>query len=131
MTCRLLTLLAALALGACSTTAEVEGQETRVNIWLTAPHLAESGGSIQALIYVGPYKVVEGPVHFPKGSPTVNLTPLYIGAGPRDVSAVLGDGRFSARDSVGIERESWIQVILVGNALRIEFDDEQPDPWGE
>ncbi len=127
----MLTIVAALALAACSTTAEVEGQETRVNIWLTAPHLAQNGGRINALIYVGPYKVVEGPVDFPQGTPTVNLTPLYIGAGTRDVSAVLAGGRFSARESVEIERESWIRVTLVENRISIEFDDEQPDPWGK
>jgi hypothetical protein len=125
-----LSLLTVLALGACSTTAEVEGRETRVNVWLTVPSLAQEGGRIDALIYVGPYKVVEGPVDFPKGSPTVNLTPLFIGSGSRDVSAVLGGGRYSARDTVQIEQESWIRVTLVDGRLRIDFDDEQPDPWG-
>ena len=128
---RHLTLIAALTLGACATTAEVEGQETRLNVWLTVPALAENGGRIDALIYVGPYKVVEGPVDFPKGTPTVNLTPLYLGAGRRDVSVVLAGGRYSARDSVTVERESWIRVTLIDSSLRIDFDDEQPDPWGK
>ncbi|MDJ0523205.1 MAG: hypothetical protein QNJ90_14135 [Planctomycetota bacterium] len=127
----LLTVLSLLLLAACSTTAEVEGQQTRVNVWLTVPSLAENGGRIEALVYVGPYKVVEGPVDFPKGTPTVNLPPLFIGAGSREVSAVLGGGRFSARESVSIERESWIQIVLTGNSVRIDFDDEQPNPWGE
>lgn len=126
----LLSILTVLALGACSTTAEVEGRETRVNVWLTVPSLAQEGGRIDALIYVGPYKVVEGPVDFPKGTPTVNLTPLFIGAGSRDVSAVLGNGRHSARDTVNIQQESWIRVALIDGRLRIDFDDEQPDPWG-
>jgi len=128
---RLLTVLAALLVAACATTAEVEGQETRVNVWLTVPSLAENGGRIDALIYVGPYKVVEGPVDFPKGTPTVNLPPLFIGAGRRDVSAVLAGGRFSAREAVTVARESWIRVTLVDDRLRIDFDEEQPDPWGK
>jgi len=127
---RPLALLLALALAACATTSEVEGRETRVNVWLTVPRLAKEGGTIQALIYVGPYKVVEGPVDFPKGTPTVNLTPLYIGAGPRQVSAVLAAGRFSARASVTIEKESWIHITLVDGALDIDLTDEQPDAWG-
>ncbi len=127
---RALCLLAVLTVSACTSTSEVEGRETRVNVWLTVPHLAKEGGTIEALIYVGPYKVVEGPVDFPKGSPTVNLPPLFIGAGPRDVSAVLAGGRFSARDAVTIEGESWIRITLLDGSLDIDLEDEQPDPWG-
>ncbi len=128
---RILPLALLLLLAACSTTSDVEGRETRVNVWLTAPHLAKDGGTLEALIYVGPYKVVEGPVAFPKGTPTVNLTPLFIGSGSREVSVVLAGGRFSARETVQVERESWIQVVLVDGRVGIKLEDEQPDPWAE
>ena len=68
---------------------------------------------------------------FPKGTPTVNLTPLFIGSGPREVSAVLAGGRFSARETVEIEKESWIQITLVDGRVGIQLEDEQPDPWAE
>lgn len=133
MTGRLLLVLAlALAAPACGSNAtfEVEGRETPVHAWLTVPHLAEAGGRIDALIYVGPHKVVQGPVVFPQGSPTVNLPPLYIRAGTYDVAAVLDGGRFSVRERITVVRESWVQVVLRGGRIRIDYDDRQPDPWG-
>lgn len=128
----LLLLLLALAAPACGgrSTWEVENRETQLNCWLTVPHLAENGGRIDALIYVGPYKVVQGPVVFPKGSPTVNLPPIFIRAGRYDVAAVLDGGRFSVREQIDIVRESWVQVALCDGRIRIEYDDKQPNPWG-
>lgn len=115
---------------ACTHSYDVERRETRVNVWLTVPELAEQGGRIDALIYVGPYKVVQGPVIFPKGTPTVNLPPLYIRGGRRDVAAVLDGGRYSVRESVDVRGECWVQVILRNGRLTIAEDDEQPDPRG-
>ncbi len=123
----------ALALGApacASHSFDVEGRETQINIWLTVPHLAAEGGTIDALVYIGPYKVVQGPVVFEKGSPTVNLPPLFIRSGAYDVAAVLDGGRFSVRENLDIEDESWVQVVLRDNRITLEYDDEQPDPWG-
>ena len=122
--------LLALCAPACAHSYDVEGRETRVNVWLTVPELAEGGGQVEALIYVGPYKVVQGPVVFTKGSPTVNLPPLFIRSGTRDVAAVLDGGRYSVREAVEIEGESWLQIILRDGRLSIEYDDDQPDPWG-
>ncbi len=132
MTGRLLLILAlSLAAPACgSHSFDVEGRETPVNVWLTVPELAAEGGSIDALIYIGPYKVVQGPVVFEKGSPTVNLPALYLRAGGYDVAAVLDNGRVSVRERVQIESESWVQIILRGNRLILEYDERQPDPWG-
>lgn len=132
MTLRALSIvLLALAASACgSHSFEVEGRETQVNAWLTVPHLAEQGGRIDALIYIGPYKLVQGPVVFQKGNPTVNLPPLFLRAGSYDAAAVLDGGRFSVRERLDIESESWVQVVLRNNQIRIEFSERQPDPWG-
>jgi hypothetical protein len=113
----------------CAHSFDVENRETRVNVWLTAPHLAAEGGTLYALIYVGPYKVVEGPVKFTKGGPTVNLPPLYIRGGNRKVTAVLAKGRFNVATQVEIEEESWIQVVLSNGKARIDFAETQPNPW--
>jgi hypothetical protein len=126
----LIILILAIGAPACAHSFDVEARETRINLWLTVPHLAKEGGTIEALIYVGPYKVVQGPVVFEKGSPTVNLPPLFIRAGSYDVAAVLDGGRFSVRENLDIEDESWVQVVLRENRITLEYDDEQPDPWG-
>ena len=128
----LLMLLLALAAPACGSrsTFDVENRETQVNVWLTVPDLCNRGGSVEALIYVGPYKVVQGPIVFQQGSPTVNLPPLFIRAGRYDVAAVLDGGRYSVREQIDITRESWVQVILSGGRIRIDYSDRQPDPWG-
>jgi len=126
----LIILVLALGAPACAHSFDVEARETRINVWLTVPHLAKEGGTINALIYVGPYKVVQGPIVFEKGSPTVNLPPLFIRSGSYDVAAVLDGGRFSVRENLDIEDESWVQVILRDTRISLEYDDEQPDPWG-
>ena len=128
----LLMLLLGLAMPACGgrSTWEVENRETQVNVWLTAPDSCQQAHNLDALIYIGPYKVVQGPVHFPEGTPTVNLPPVFIRAGCYDVAAVIDGGRFSVRERIDIRKESWVQVILRGNRLRIDYDEKQPDPWG-
>lgn len=114
----------------CSHTWDVERRETPVHVWLTAPELARAGGQLSALVYVGPYKVVQGPVQFAEGGPTVNLPTLFIRSGEREVSAVIDRGRASARTTVEIEDESWIQIIVTGNAVSIRKTEAQPSPWG-
>ena len=128
----LLILALALCTAGCGSTStfEVEGRETQVNVWLTAPDFCQHGGRVDALIYIGPYKVVQGPVEFPQGTPTVNLPPLFIRAGCYDVAAVLDGGRYSVRERIDITRQGWVQVILRGGRIRIDYDDKQPDPWG-
>jgi hypothetical protein len=123
-------LILAIGAPACAHSFDVEGRETQINVWLTVPHLAKEGGTIDALVYVGPYKVVQGPVVFAKGSPTVNLPPIFIRAGAYDIAAILDGGRFSVRENLDIEDESWVQVVLRENRITLEYDDEQPDPWG-
>lgn len=125
----LLGLLALLATS-CGHTYEVEGRETRVNIWLTAPAIAAEGGSIQALIHVGPYKVVDGPVLFPKGVNTVILPPVYVRAGQRKVSTVLGGGRYSATSNIGLQHESWLDITLRNRALKVVFTEIEPSRIG-
>ncbi len=132
---RLVWLLAGVAMAvglttSCSPTWDVEQRETPVHVWLTAPELARSGGTLDALIYVGPYKVVQGPVQFAQGGPTVNLPTLFIRAGNREVSAVIDRGRASTKSTVGIEKESWIQITVRGNTVSIRKTEEQPSPWG-
>lgn len=114
----------------CSRTWDVERRETPVHVWLTVPELAANGGQVNALIYVGPYKVVQGPVVFPKGGPTVNLPTLFIRSGERIVSGVVDRGRASATATVVIEDETWIQITVRGNTMSIRKADEQPSPWG-
>ena len=128
----LLILLLALAAPACGgrSTWEVENRETQVNCWLTAPDSCAQAHDLDALIYIGPYKVVQGPVEFPKGTPTVNLPPVYIRAGCYDVAAVIDGGRYSVREQITISKESWVQVILRGGRLRLNYSERQPDPWG-
>lgn len=128
----LLALAIVLLAPACGSTStfEVENRETQVNVWLTAPDFCATGGRVDALIYIGPYKVVQGPVEFPQGTPTVNLPPVFIRTGCYDVAAVLDGGRYSVRERIDITREGWVQVILRGGRIRIDYDEKQPDPWG-
>ncbi|MDA1194632.1 MAG: hypothetical protein O2894_05555 [Planctomycetota bacterium] len=125
----LLALLVAWALTSCAShDYGVEGRETPVHVWLTVPELAAQGGQIDALIYIGPYKAVQGPVQFRAGSPTVNLTTLFIRAGSYDCAAVLDNGRLNVRERFDISGECWVQVVLKGGRLSLTFDDRQPDP---
>jgi hypothetical protein len=120
----------ALVASACGHTYEVEGRQTRVNVWLTAPALAERGESIQALVYVGPYKVVDGPVSFPQGIDAVVLPPVYVRQGQHTVSVILGDAKFRATQAVNVQRECWLDVTLREKVLKIAFFETEPSRIG-
>ena len=103
---RIAALLAASVLGltACRSHAyRVEQREVPVHVWITAPDLAARGGSLQALVYVGPQKVVEGRVSFEPTRPTVALPDAYVRAGATAVSVVLGDGAMTVNQTVDID----------------------------
>jgi hypothetical protein len=108
----------------------VEQREIPVHVWLTAPELAATGGSIHALVYVGSQKVVEGRVTFEPGKPTVALPTAYVRAGSTQVSAVLGDGAMSAENTLGVDGESWLQVLLRGRTVTLRLTNAQPSPLG-
>lgn len=114
----------------CRTSWGVENREVPVHVWLTAPGLATQGGTLQALVYVGSEKVVEGPVRFPAGVPTIMLPTAYVRAGDRLVSAVIGGGRLVAREEVEIEGESWVQIVVGPTSVGITYSETQPSPWG-
>ena len=114
----------------CGHTFEVEGRQTRINVWLTAPTICARGESIHALIYVGPYKVVEGPVSFPEGINTVVLPPVYVRTGSHKVSVVLGEGKFSSSRSIGVQRESWLDITLRNRVLNIGYLEGEPSRIG-
>jgi len=124
--------LACIALvgGSCAHDYGIENRQTPVHVWITAPGLAEEGGSLDALVYLGPLKVVEGPVTFPQGVPTVNLPTVYARVGEMECSAVLGGGAITARETVDIEGESWVQIIVTGRSATIRHSEIQPSPWG-
>jgi hypothetical protein len=122
--------LAAVATVGCGHTFEVEGRQTRMNIWLTAPTLCERGESIDAVIYVGPYKVVDGPVSFPKGINVVILPPVYVRQGNHKVTAVLGGGKFSAEQTIGVQREGWLDITLRDRVLNIVHSETEPSRIG-
>lgn len=121
--------LAATAVSGCTTSYDVENREIPVHVWLTAPGLVDQGGTIHALIYVGSRKVVEGPVRFPAGVPTVTLPTVYLRTGDRMVSVILDNGRLVGREEVEIEAEGWVQVTVT-QKITIRYDDKQPSPWG-
>jgi len=121
---------ASLGSSACQSSFDLEGRDVRVNVWLTDPSMAAQGGQVQALIYVGAVKVVDGPVVFPQGASTVSLPPVYVRSGDTRVSAVLRQGALAIQDEVDIEGESWIQFVVRGRELDLEFDDQQPDVFG-
>ena len=120
-----------LGLGACTSHAyRVEQREVPVHVWITAPELAARGGSLPALIYVGPQKVVEGNVTFEPSRPTVALPDAYVRAGPTTVSVVLGDGAMAVNQTVNVEGEGWLQVMVRGQAATLRHTRTQPDPRG-
>lgn len=125
-----LAVLATAGLSGCGTTFDLERRETPVHVWLTVPAYARTGGVVEADITVGPYRVVQGPVTFPRGTPTVALPSLYIRAGGYTVSARLQGGQVRASQVVGIEGESWIQIVVSGRSASIEVLEEQPDSRG-
>ncbi len=124
-------LVAPALLGACSSHPyRVEEREVPVHVWLSAPELARAGGTVEALVYVGSTKVVEGPVRVEAGRPTVALPTAFVRAGPVTVSAVLGGGAAAAEERVEVEGETWVQVRLVGRGASLRVTEEQPSPDG-
>ncbi len=126
-----LALMVCVGLTACNTTYNVEGRETPVHVWLTAPDMPAGGGTIDALIYVGPEKIAEGAVHFPAGTTTINFPPVRVRMGDTLVSAVVRRGTVAARETFEVEGESWVQVLVRGGTVELRFDDQQPNPFGE
>lgn len=122
----LLLLPPALLTGCSNPAYLVEQREVPVHVWLSAPDLAAQGGSVQALIYVGPQKVVEGPVRFEAGRGTVELPSAYVRAGEVTISAVLDGGSASASDRVEIGSEAWVHVTLRGRAASLRVSETQP-----
>lgn len=112
---------------ACAHDFTVENRETPVHVWLTAPDLANTGGTLDALIYVGAEKAIEGPVRFPPGVLHVALPTLYVTSGDRVVSAVLEGGAISATDEVDIDGETWIQVTVQRRGVTIRDLDRPPN----
>jgi hypothetical protein len=108
----------------------VEQREVPVHVWITAPEVAARGGSLPALVYVGPQKVVEGRVTFEASKPTVALPNAYVRAGATPVSVVLGDGAMAVHQTVDIDGEAWLQVFVRGNAATLRHSKDQPDPRG-
>ena len=129
-TAALLAILGGGSAGCASHTYRVEERDVPVHVWITAPDLATSGGTLPALVYVGSQKVVEGNVTFEPGKPTVRLPTAYVRAGPTQVSAVLGDGALSASQSFGVQDEAWLQVMVRGRAATLKFTKNAPDPLG-
>jgi hypothetical protein len=122
------TLLLGLAVTACAHDYDVENRDTPVHVWLSAPDLGPEGGRVNALIYVGSEKAVEGPVRFPPGVAHVKLPTLFMTTGDKTVSAVIQGGALSATDEVEIEGESWVQVVVRRGSVEIVFREEEPAP---
>jgi hypothetical protein len=109
----------------------VEQREVPVHVWITAPDVAARGGSLQALIYVGSQKVVEGWVAFESARPTVALPDAYVRAGATSVSVVLADGSMTVNQTVNIEGEAWLQVTVRGGAATLRHTRTQPGVGAE
>lgn len=117
---------AAALLCACAHSYELERRETPVHVWLSVPEFAARGGQIEAVVYVGPHKVVEGPVAFAPGIQTVRLPTAYLRAGPHRVSVILRGGRPSVTTDVTVEGEGWLHIVVRGPTASVELLSEQP-----
>ncbi len=126
----LLALGLALSAAACAHDYAVENRDTPVHVWITAPDFDATGGTFTALVYVGGQKAVEGPITFEPGKPTIALPSIHLRTGTVPVSAVLFDGAVTATESVGIEQESWVQIVVRGKTATIRATEEQPSPRG-
>ena len=118
--------LVGLAVAACAHDYDVENRDTPVHVWLSAPDLGAESRVVNALIYVGSEKAVEGPVRFPPGVAHVRLPTLFMTTGDKTVSAVIQGGALSATDEVEIEGESWVQVVVRQRSVEIVFREEEP-----
>ena len=115
---------------ACAHDYAVENRDTPVHVWITAPDFEASGGTLTALVYVGGQKAVEGPITFAAGKPTVALPSVHLRTGTVPISAVLFDGAVSVTENVGLEQESWVQILVRGKTASIRVTEEQPSPRG-
>jgi hypothetical protein len=122
--------LLALVTAACAHDFTVENRETPVHVWLSAPDLGQAGGTIDALIYVGARKVVQGPVTFPPGTTHVSLPTVHVPTCPTTASAVLRGGALTAPRQIRVVGESWVQVVVRGDTVTIEYFREQPNVCG-
>jgi hypothetical protein len=113
-------------LSACAHDYLIEDRLTPVHVWLSAPEVATAGGRVDALIYVGAEKVVEGPVVFAPGVATVTFPTLHVNAGSRLVQVVVARGTITASQEVNVSGETWVHVTLARGAVTIATDDEQP-----
>lgn len=114
------------ALGGCSSDYLVEQRQTPVHVWIAAPALGTTGGSLDALVYVGPEKAVQGVVTFPPGVTTVVLPTVYVNAGRRTVQAVLDGGAIAVSQDVSIQQECWVVVTVQGRSATVSMTREQP-----
>jgi hypothetical protein len=112
----------------CAHDYTLEERETPIHVWITAPELAERGETVSALVYVGGQKVVEGPITFQPGKPTVVLPSVTARAGTVRASAVLFDGSVSSQATIGVEGEAWVQILVRGRTASIRSFEEQPSP---
>jgi hypothetical protein len=65
-------------------------------------------------------------VRFPPGVSTVILPTVRARTGNRRIEAVLDGGAITASDTVEIEGECWIQIVLQGRTARIVLTEDQP-----
>lgn len=121
-----LLLAASTALAGCAHSYEVENRDTPVHVWLSAPDLGDAGGSLSARVEVGGQVLLDGPVTFRPGVPTVELPIARVRTGSVPVAVTLDGGRVSARQSVGIPNEAWIRVVVRGGAVSISSFRDQP-----
>ena len=81
---------------------------------------------MDVLVYVGAEKVVQGPVRFPPGVGHVVLPTVYVTAGRKTVSAVVRGGTASATSQVGVDGETWVQVVIRGRSVTIGSGEQAP-----
>ena len=113
-------LLLVFCVACANSTFDVENRQTPVHVWLTIPELAETGGTIGALVYVGAEKVVEGPIRYPRGIGSVRLPTVYVTAGQKRVSAVFRNGALSANTNINVQAETWVQITIRGRQVLIQ-----------
>lgn len=126
---RLLPIVGSLLLGlgaACAHDYKLENRETPVHVWLSAPELQPQGGTVDVLVYVGAEKVVQGPVRFPPGVGNIVLPTVYVTAGRKTVSAVVRGGASSATSQIGVEGETWVQIVVRGRTVTIASGEQAP-----
>ena len=122
----LLLLAACAASVSCAHDYILENRETPVHVWLSAPDLEDRDATVDVLVYVGAEKVVQGPVRFPPGVGHVVLPTVYVTAGKKTVSAVVRGGTASATTDIGVEGETWVQIVVRGRSVTIGSGEQAP-----